>query len=309
MARFARPRGKEPLPIVLDRRRTYVLPTRFGWVFLLLVGVMAAGALNYNNNPALLLAFVLGGAGLASCLMAHLQISGLRLEGLAAEPVAAGEPLHLRLAFASADSRPRAGLQLRLDAARGMVGLPASGSAIAELVLPTHTRGWYQPGRIEVYTTRPLGLARAFTWLRPDTALLVYPASESDTPPLPETLHQSSQRRVQHAGDDPHLLRNYQPGDALRSIAWKASARRDQLLARTWEASYGDDVTLDWFALHLPHEARIRRLAAWVNAAERQGRRWLLRLPDQTCIGPGSGSEHLHACLRALALLPEASDA
>ena len=55
----------------------------------------------------------------------------------------------------------------------------------------------------------------------------------------------------------------------------------------------------------LPHEARIRRLTRWVLEADRQAVRYRMRLPAMT-IGPGRGSEHRHACLRALALLPDA---
>ena len=56
---LARPRGPEPLPVAFDRRRIYVLPTAFGAFFALLLAVMLLGALNYNNNPALLLALLL----------------------------------------------------------------------------------------------------------------------------------------------------------------------------------------------------------------------------------------------------------
>ena len=64
---------------------------------------------------------------------------------------------------------------------------------------------------------------------------------------------------------------------------------------------------LDWNAVRaLPYEARISRLAAWVDLAEREGRRYRLRLPGQPQLGPGRGLEHHHACLRALALLPDA---
>nr|MBP7466348.1 DUF58 domain-containing protein [Pseudoxanthomonas sp.] len=52
LERFQRPRAPEPLPVRVDRRRIYVLPTRFGLFFTLLVLAMVLGALNYNNNPA-----------------------------------------------------------------------------------------------------------------------------------------------------------------------------------------------------------------------------------------------------------------
>lgn len=43
---LARPRQPESLPVTLDRHRVYILPSRFGWFFLLLLLAMVIGALN-----------------------------------------------------------------------------------------------------------------------------------------------------------------------------------------------------------------------------------------------------------------------
>jgi uncharacterized protein (DUF58 family) len=66
---------------------------------------------------------------------------------------------------------------------------------------------------------------------------------------------------------------------------------------------------LEWRSLSgLDYEARIRRLARWVDDAEREGRRYRLELPGQPSLGAASGAPHRHACLRALALLPMLQD-
>ena len=306
LARWTRPRATESLPILIDRRRVYVLPSRFGLFYVMLIATMGVGALNYNNNPALLLCLLLAGAGLASLVAAHLQLSGLRADTLAAEPVPAGMLMPLRIAFSADDARPRTGIIITSHGATATLTVSPQSGGIADLGIPTDKRGWLEPGRIDIATTRPLGLARAWAILRPNEPWLVYPALEPNGPALPDTAQDGDQRRPHFAGDDLHLLRNYQPGDPWRSIAWKASARRDQLMARTWEQPHGDDVTLDWLMLDLPHEERIRRLAHWVDLAEREGRHWQLRLPMQPPIGPGNGPAHRHECLRALALMPQA---
>ena len=111
---WTRPRAPEALPAQLTRHRIYVLPTASGLFFGLLLGAMLLGALNFNNNPALLLALLLAGAAQASLIAAHMQLSGLRVEAVAAEPVAAGEDLHLRIALGAADARQRRGLRVAL---------------------------------------------------------------------------------------------------------------------------------------------------------------------------------------------------
>lgn len=305
--RWTRPREPEALPARLDRRRVYLLPTRFGLFYALALLAMSLGALNYNNNPALLLALLFVGAGIASLIAAQMQLTGLQVATIDAEPVPAGAPLQLRVHATAADARRRRGLRVDLEPAprdSALLNLdPDFGEAT--LAWPTWRRGWLDLPRLRISTTRPLGLARAWAYVWPQAPLLVYPAPESDGPPLPLGDGDRVQSRLHPSGDDVHHLRNYRRGDSRRAIAWKASARRDSLLVREYEQPIGAEVALDWQALdRLGYEARIARLARWVDEAERDGRRYRLSLPGHAAIGPGHGPAHRHACLRALAMLP-----
>lgn len=304
---LTRPRTPESLPVTIDRRRVYVLPTRFGLFYSTLLLGMGAGALNYNNNPALLLCLLLGGAGLASLIAAQMQLTGLRITSIDAEPVAAGRPLLLRVHVQADPSRSRRGLRVDDDGATPPSVLNLEqGNGEVELALPTSRRGWLDVPRLRVYTTRPLGLARAWSYVWSDAPVLVYATAEPDGPPLPSGSGEMAQTRLHPTGDDVHHLRSYRPGDARHAIAWKPSARRDTLLVREFEQPLGADVVLDWRQLgSLGYEARIARLARWVDEAERDGRRYRLCLPGQPDMGPDRGPMHRHACQRALALLPE----
>ncbi len=303
---WTRPRRPESLPVRLDRRRIYILPTRFGLFFALLLLAMWVGALNYNNNPALMLCLLLAGAANTSLLTAHLQLSGLTVVALAADPVPAGATLDVRLIVRADPGRQRRGLRMDVADVATVLSL-ADGHGQAVVGVPTQRRGWLEPGRIRLSTTRPLGLARAWAYAWPDTPLLVYPCPEPHGPPLPDGTGTTPRARLRVSGDDVHHLRAYRRGDARRAIAWKPSARRNTLLVREFEQPVGADVVLDWQQIPLRDgEGRIRRLARWVDEAEREGRRYVLRLPDQAPLGPASGALHRHACLRALALMPPA---
>ncbi|WP_242007506.1 DUF58 domain-containing protein [Luteimonas cucumeris] len=300
---WTRPRAPETLPVALGRQRVYVLPTRFGLFFAVLVFAMGLGALNYNNNPALLLALLLAGTAMASLITAHLQLSGLVIDTVSAEPVPAGEFLSLRLRASARDLRLRRGLKVGYEDATAMLSLDQGSEAA--LSLPTERRGWLDLDRIRISTLRPLGLATAWAWVWPEQALLVYPAPETHGPPLPTDVSDSGVARLNPAGDDVHHLRSYRRGDPQRAVAWKPSARRDTLLVREYEQPRSAEVILDWQRLGpLAYEHRIRRLAHWIDQAERENRRYQLRLPGQPVLGPAQGSTHRHACLRALALLP-----
>lgn len=302
---LARPRRPEHLPSRFDRRRIYVLPTRFGLFVAALLSAMLLGALNYNNNPALLLALLLATVSIASAISAHLQLSALQVDAVSAEPVTAGAPLRLRISLSRTDTRARRGLHVEHDGVAAFGHLVDSDQIEVDLDLPTHQRGWFDLSRIRIATTQPLGLVRAWSWVWPETPLLVYAAPEAHAPALPESGGDPLHTRVHASGDELHQLRPYRPGDPTRSIAWKHSARRDTLLVREYEKPIGVEVVLDWWHLApLGTEARIARMARWIDLAEREGRRYTLKLPGQPVLGPGNGSAHHHLCQRALALLP-----
>jgi uncharacterized protein (DUF58 family) len=299
---LTRLRKPEALPIRLDRRRIYVLPTGFGITFALLLFVMLLGALNYANNPALLLTCLLGAASGASLFAGFRVVNGLSLARLSASECHAGELLALRLRFET--SRARTGLRLGRDSTETAFSLAAGDSGEIVFAILATTRGWLRPGRLRLSTDYPLGLFRIWSWLNPDAAFLVYPAVETPAPPLPSGAGNKAERTRPGSGDEASGLRDYRATDPPRLIAWKASARHDMLLVRDAERRVDDALVLDWFGIAgLGGEAKLRRLTAWVLAAESAQREYTLLLPDES-IGPGLGGTHRHACLRALALAP-----
>src|SRR4249919_186457 len=114
MARLAlvRPKHPEPLPARITRKRIYVLPTGFGLFVGALLFTMLVGGLNYNNNPALLLVFLLAGISNNSLVHAHLILSGISLKSMHADPVFAGQALKVKFRFDAGGQRRRPGLQL-----------------------------------------------------------------------------------------------------------------------------------------------------------------------------------------------------
>jgi uncharacterized protein (DUF58 family) len=305
---LTRLRQPEVLPVRLDRRRIYVLPTGFGVAFGLLLVVMLVGALNYGNNPAVLLTCLLGATCGASLFFGFRMLSGLRLTGVRAGEAHAGEVLALHLRF-GADGRTRNALRLRAGETETAFALAAQDDTDVVLTMPTTRRGWFRPGRLRIWTDYPLGLFQAWSWIHPASAFLVYPAIEAPALPLPAGAGQQGEQAHAGASEEHSGLRDYRPSDASRLIAWKASVRHDTLLVRDAEQRSGETLVLAYADLGgLDHESRISRLAAWVLAAEAEQLRYQLRLPGES-LGPGLGLAHRLDCLRALALLPDANGA
>lgn len=296
-------RRTEPhaLPLELDRQRIYILPTRFGMGFALMLLLMMVGALNYANNAALLLTCLLAAACIGSMLGTFRNLDRLQLRRIRTGTAHAGESIPLRLEFA-AEQRARMAIELR--AGDQLLALAIThGSATITWPLPTAQRGWMRIPGVQIRSTWPLGLFRAWSWIRPRQSVLIYPCPEQHGPPPGHDANGSVDPA--HDGDDLAALRTWRSGDAMKLIAWKASARHHELLAREFEhPSVEHEWRLEWNATAaLTAEARIARLARWVTEAHAAGQSWSLELPAQT-VGPAAGSEHYHRCMSALALLP-----
>src|SRR3989344_5121567 len=77
--------------VILGRRQLFMLPTRFGLLFALLLVVQLLTAINYGNGLAYALTFLLGSLAVVSMLYTHRNLFRLRLSASACAPVFAGE--------------------------------------------------------------------------------------------------------------------------------------------------------------------------------------------------------------------------
>lgn len=300
---LTRLRQREPLPIQLDRRRIYIMPTAFGLVFGAILMVMLVGALNYNNNAALLLTCVLAATCIVSMLQTFRNLDGLRLQAVKPGNTHAGQALQLELLW-HARGRARGAIELHLGDATRHFDATEHGATRAHLAVSTRRRGWMPLPRIKVGTRWPFGWFRAWSWLAPTQKLLVYPRMETGGPPPPPRAGSESRQRRPH-GDEWSGLRDYRSGDPRRHIAWKASARAQTLRVKTFDQPNAEQTWhLAWDSVRLTdREARISRLARWVDEAFRADRPWSLQLPQRS-IGSGRGAQHYHRSMRALAELP-----
>lgn len=300
----AGPRDAQPYEVA--NRRIYVLPTRFGLFVGLSLAVLNLGALNYNNNAALLLGFIIISLCNNSLIAAHLSLLGLRIRTQPIAPVFAGQSCQLaaRVDQAKAGESRLMHISLRHEAVTAGLQV-AAGGGLAVLDIATHRRGIQRIERIQLFTLQPLGLAKAWSYVNLQEDVLVYPTPRGQ--PLSTQFRTESGgagRQIRQMTDQPHHLRQFRSGDSRRQIAWKTSARTETLQVREYESASLDDLLLDWHGLHhLGYEQRIEQLCLWVLQADQKQLRFALKLPGKSLPG-ATGPEHKRQCLEALALLP-----
>jgi uncharacterized protein (DUF58 family) len=302
--------GEDALPLALARRRLYILPTRAGLAFALLLFVMLLAGLNYTNSLGLLVTFMLAGVALIGMYECHRTLQGLRIVAAEATDAFAGASGEVRLSVENSSPQARQGLELRpataaTGAARSRTDLPALQGGALGCGYLARRRGRQPIDALALSTTLPMGLFRCWTWLHLPLEAIVYPAPVGPVPlPAPRARALASGARLASGDEEWAALRPYQPGDSPRAVAWKAYARGAPLLVARYEAVRGGEHLFELDSTPgADLEARLRQLAAWIVAAESRGERYGLRIGN-TELPPALGPTHRQLCLRALALHP-----
>jgi len=298
-----RRQGADPLAVALQRRRIYILPTRFGAVFGFMVFAMLLGSLNYGASLGFTLTFLLAGLGLVVMHHCHNNLLGAQIKFFGATPVFAGERAEFRLGLGNDAATPRYEIELtHRKHAAGPVDVPQCGMETLKLGVDTAHRGYVKLERFTVATRHPGRLFRAWTWVHMDARCLVYPKPAPPGLPLPDTGGTGVGSRPNHGDEDFAGLRGAAPGDPPQRIAWKAYARSGLLLLKQFAGGDREPCLLDWDMLPgLAVEERLSQLARWCLDAETEGRSVGLRLPG-VAVPLGHGPSHVAACLEALAL-------
>jgi uncharacterized protein (DUF58 family) len=292
--------------VELVHRRVYIVPTRLGWFFGGTLIVLLVGSINYALSLGFALTFLLGGLGLVGMVHTARNLARIAVSAGRAEPVFAGESAQFRLFLDGRAAFDRPAILARHvgSGAQLVVDIPARGMAEVVLAVPAEKRGRLAIGRVMLETRFPLGLFRAWSYIEPDARCIVYPRPErSPLPPFTGDAAVGAHHTPVPGSDDFAGLRNYQPSDSPRHIAWKAVARSDEMLTKHFAGESAAELWLDEKLLPsgLGLEQRLSRLAGWVLAAERSGAHYGLRLPGVE-IAPSRGDVHRAACLQALAL-------
>ena len=292
----------------IGARRIYILPTRYGLVFAALLFLMLLGAVNYGNNPAHLLAFLLAGLGGNAIYLTWRNLRGLTLHCEGASPVFAGETAKFIVRL-NAQGRERPAIQLMFDKGEpSVIDVPVDTTVDMQLSLTRLHRGRHQPPRIVLSTRYPLGLFRAWCYVACEKPILVYPRPGETWTRPGDTVERAIGGEQGTGNEDFAGLRAYQPGDHPARIDWKSYARERDLNTRLFSGESAAPLWIDWD--HAPGENTETRLSALARAiidAENDGLIYGLRTPTAT-VEPGSGPLQQHQCLRHLALYGQDDD-
>ena len=289
--------------LTLNQRRIFIIPTRDGIGYLLMLGAIFVGGINYANSLILAVAFLLVSLFLISILHTYGNLSGLTISAGRSQNAFAGEEAVFELILAANNDQEYEAIRLSwADGKSQLVDLIGCTELPVRMLLPVHQRGRYTPARLKIETRFPLGLLRAWSWIDLDMSCLVYPQpKENELPRRSGGFGHDGERLQQGGVDDFDGLKNYIAGDSPRNIAWKTYARSGELYSKVFVGQEDDELWLEWEAYAgIAIEERLSRLCYWVDQLSNEQRTFGIRLPGIE-VPPERGQGHRNCCLEALA--------
>ncbi len=302
-----------PAPRVeLHHKSLFILPSRYGFLFLGTVFTLYLLGTNYQNNLILALSFLLASLFITCIWHCYQNLAGLTISALATEPHFVGHSVRFAVQLNS-QPRPRYALQLSVDGgAEEQLGQFDEQGTLGVTLIATH-RGWLTPGRLRLASRFPLGLLECWTLLDLQQSALIYPAPLAGTVPLssgpgsesnsaPTGNQSQSAPGSGHGSDELFGLRPYQRGESLSHVAWKQVARGRGMISKEFAAEPWQP---QWLRLQQTPgstlDEQLSRLCYAVLQLEQQGRSYGLDL-GSSALPPASGPQQRLAALERLAL-------
>jgi uncharacterized protein (DUF58 family) len=304
---LGRPQQGEPLK--LGMRNLYIVPSRFGLLWLGGMLLLQVVAIQLQSNGPLLLSFLMLGLFLLTLHLTHFNLQGVELRCGDPAPAFAGQPAAYPLEIRIPERCE--GLRLRLgnaepDAPRSL----QAGLHRLNVSWTPGQRGRQRPGRLRLFTTAPLGLFLCWSRWDPPRPQLVLPAPQrgpvgrAEAPADPEAAGGGGPSRREGA-DTWQDLRPHRPEDGAGRLAWKLLARGRGAHAKRFSDPRTES-TLLTAAAGVPLEQALEHLCEAILRLHGEGASYGLVLGNRV-IPPGRGRSQRDRCLELLALTPAAS--
>lgn len=304
----------------LSSRNIFILPTRFGFAYLLFDILLFLLGTNYQNNPILLLSYLLASLFITVMLHSFYNLAQLTFSSTAKQFTFAKQPAYFEVNINAKKSHFDLNFHyVKQGASAKVIKIEQCDTGNYQVLLPylAHARGVYDLGRVKVFSEYSLGLFITWAMLDFSHQLVVFPQ--------PKRLGRhhnylsgldgsdKNQNNVENTAsgiDDFAELKNYILGESQARIAWKQLARGQGKLSKHYQSQQG---SLLWLKLSdMPStdiETRLSFLCFLILEYGKSEHDFglLLDLPGQASkhkskkITPGSGHQHQQNCLIALA--------
>lgn len=296
----------------LKQNEVLVFIYRQGFLYLVLILITFIAGINYANNLILGFCFLISAILCISFYVSFKQLHAVTLQVVADEIGGVNQAFTVKVILQQAQITPKFlnfkvsnvehnSSHIQQDAKNNHPKLKQSKKQkveeqiqsvlfdekqkIVELKFIPNQRGKFNVSAIQIYSTYPLGLVRAWTYIYLTETYWVAPEAK----PLALNFHHSS-NTGEPDYDEFKELRNYKHGDSLQSISWKQASRGQGLFVKQFEDLVdAQAVYIDYAQMpSADHEEKLSFMMELVNQSEQSQIPYSVILPHaQTENGVG----------------------
>ncbi|MNK01127.1 hypothetical protein D3C87_189210 [compost metagenome] len=263
--------------------------------------VLFVMAIGYANNLIYIFVFFLISVAFTGMVMTNKNVAAAKVASLRTENIFAQEPGRILVSLENTVAAPLWSLEIFVEKDKVQFLDSIDVGTLDTTVRWTPLeRGWITPPRVTLRSTHPFGLLRAWKHEKPTKPSLVFPLRKG-VRVLPVEAF-GSERPDQAGLFREHRL--YQNSDSPLRVDWRASARRQEMLVKSFEDTENKFLHFTWEQTEdlEDFEDRVSQLCLWIDEAEKAGFTYSLALGDyQSPVDHGYAQWHI--CLEKLALL------
>lgn len=285
--------------LFLNRHTIYVLPSKFGCLFFLVIFSLFIGSVNYQLSSGFFLTFLLVTIVMLSAWVGHQNLNGICFTAQEVKDIATNQDclIPIKMTYSKSGCYD---LSLIIDNYSQNWAEVNSGQVIC-IKYKFLARGYHQIPRIRVETRFPFGLFIVWSYLTFDTHVYVYPQPKA--PGFwPEPCIASNQQTTSVGDEEFYTLKQSDnPWKQPSRISWTTAAKGYGWYEKQYNSP---DRTLYFFSTQqvsrFTLEEGLKYISYWLIESEKKGYDYaFLHQP----IGTAShGKQHLRQQLRQVAI-------
>lgn len=316
----------------LNLNSIFILPSGFGWSFIILSLCLFLLGTNYQNNLMLLLSYLCLSIMLLTLFYTHQNFARLALKSLPPRPFHCNQNGELLVQVVPHTKAPtkncygvlsfkwlsttrlskRDATPLAVEAtthnhhtsfsAQLSASINSQQKQTLRIPFQIKRRGHYELGRLTIACDFPLGLYKCWTHLDFDQAVTVYPKSQEG----PVVVNNIATDEVSTASKDNHdgnedfyALNDYEVGQPLNRVSWKHVAKNGNWVTKSFTALQSHSYVIS-LSSATDTEAALAALTHATITFSEANRVFGLSYKG-IHIPPNHGVKHRHECLAALA--------
>lgn len=293
------------------RQRIYIIPTWHGLIFLSLSIFCIIMGATYGSNLVHLLAFILLGIFLIAAIISNNYLKSVEVQRVDIQSNFFPQSSQVRFLIKNKSHEPRDGINIEISKKWKSLRVDPWSLDVQELKsvmgqLRVTARGKYQIDQIRISCTQPLGLFYVWAIIPLKAVFFAYPEPLGKSlPPEQVSLKKYQNEYYQtQSPEDFYQHRDYQEGESLGRVDWKALARGRAKMIKEFKSTGGRIWNLEWDSESLSDanlETKLSQYSLWLKTAQENKIRLSFRHPRWGLLDVQKPSDYTQ-CLSTLAM-------